>query len=282
MLLVKAPAKINWSLSVLRKREDGFHDIVSLIQGVTLWDTLIFERSEKTEIISNIPIEKETNLVYRAILAFREYTGVKGELKIKLYKEIPIGAGLGGGSSDAAFTLKALNQLFNVGLTEEQLIEIGKNLGSDVPSFFKLPLCYVKGRGDYVKPLRITKSYTLLLVKPSFGVSTKWAYEALGRTSQLTEDWEKIDNSIGQLYENLLDGNLERLRLWNDFEEVVEERYPEIGKIRQRLIELGAKVSLMTGTGSTVFGLFRDKGEAEQASKEFSGYWSRVVQTLSE
>lgn len=279
MVTVKAPAKINWSLSVLRRREDGYHDILSLIQAVGLYDTLTFEDSQEIEIVSNQFIKKENNLVYKAIVALQNFTGINRGVKVTLKKEIPIGAGLGGGSSDGAATLKALNEFWQIGLSNEQLIEIGKTLGSDVPFFFSLPLCIVRGRGEILEPLKINKAYTLLLVKPSFGVSTRWAYEALNMRGQLTENYEKINNSIWLLYENLCKGRL-NLDLWNDFEKVVEKRYPEVGKIKRKLIEAGAKQSLMSGSGSTVFGLFEGVAEAQSALNKFSGYWCKVVQTL--
>ncbi len=279
MLTIKTPAKINWVLSVLRKRQDGYHDIISLIHAIDLYDTMIFDDSDRVEIICNMPIKMENNLVYKAIRAFQDYTGINRGIKVTLNKEIPIGAGLAGGSSDAAATLKAINKLWQIGLSNSELQQIGAKLGSDIPFFFNLPLCIVEGRGDIVKPLEIKKSHTLLLVKPPFSISTKWAYNSLTLTRELTEIYEKINNNIWQLYELLVRGD-EKLTLWNDLEKVVLQKYPEIDKIKKRLLTLGAKASLMSGSGSTVFGLFSSKEEALAASEAFSGYWCRAVQTL--
>lgn len=278
----KAFAKINWALSVLRKRQDGYHDIVSLMHAVDLHDILIFEPHSEIEIIVDVPIKKENNLVYKSARALQDYTGTKKGIRITIKKQIPVGAGLGGGSSDAATTLLALNELWELGLDSTTMLKIATSLGSDIPFFFNLPICLIEGRGDIQKPLKIEKSYTLLLVKPDFSVSTKWAYESLGmKTNQLTEDYEKINNNIWQLYRNLCSGQLVNLYLWNDLEKVVLKKYPEIEKIKKKLLEAGAVASLMSGSGSTVFGVFKDSAAASEALKIFKPYWCRVVQTLT-
>lgn len=280
MLIVKAPAKINWALSVLRKREDGYHDIISLIQTIDLYDTLIFEESEKIEIICNFPIKRENNLVYKATKAISEYKGIKKGVKITIQKEIPIGAGLAGGSSDAAATLKALNDFWKLNLSTEELIQLGKSLGSDVPFFFYPPIAMVEGKGEIISPLQIKKSYNLLLVKPSFNISTKWAYESLKIKTELTENYKKINNNIWQLYNILCEGFSNSIYLWNDLEKVVIGKYKEIELVKKRLLKVGAIVSLMSGSGSTVFGLFRNREETVAAAKNFNGYWVKIAQTL--
>ncbi len=280
MLIVKAPAKINWALSVLRKREDGYHDIISLIQTIDLYDTLIFEESEKIEIICNFPIKRENNLVYKATKAISEYKGIKKGVKITIQKEIPIGAGLAGGSSDAAATLKALNDFWKLNLSTEELIQLGKSLGSDVPFFFYPPIAMVEGKGEIISPLQIKKSYNLLLVKPSFNISTKWAYESLKIKTELTENYKKINNNIWQLYNILCEGFSNSIYLWNDLEKVVIGKYKEIELVKKRLLKVGAIISLMSGSGSTVFGLFRNREETVAAAKNFNGYWVKIAQTL--
>ncbi|WP_353685735.1 4-(cytidine 5'-diphospho)-2-C-methyl-D-erythritol kinase [Thermodesulfovibrio sp. 3462-1] len=280
MRIFKAFAKINWSLSVLRKRQDGYHDIITLMHAIDLHDTLIFKSSETIEIETNLPVKKENNLVYKAIQALQEYTKIKKGVHVILKKEIPCGAGLGGGSSDAAVTLKALNELWQLNLDIKKLHELGSSIGSDIPFFLYLPLCIVQGRGDIVKPLKIQKSYTLLLVKPDFSISTKWAYESLNFKTQLTTEYEKINNNIWQLYNLLCSGDVNSFDLWNDLEKPVLEKYPEIDKIKKKLIEAGAKKALMSGSGSTVFGLFNNEADAKKALKNFEGYWCKVVQTL--
>lgn len=279
MLTCKAFAKINWALSVLKKRDDGYHDIVSLIHAIDLYDTLFFKPSQNIEIETNLPIKKENNLVYKAIIALQNYTGIKKGVSVILKKNIPSGAGLGGGSSDAATTLKALNELWQLNLDIKTLHEIGASIGSDIPFFFYLPICIIEGRGDVVKPLRISKSYTLLLVKPDFSISTEWAYKALDLKTELTSEYEKINNNIWQLYNCLYSGD-NSFYLWNDLEKSVLGKYPEIDKIKKKLIEAGAKSSLLSGSGSTVFGIFDSRINAQRALETFKGYWCRVVQTL--
>lgn len=280
MLTIKTPSKINWSLSILKKRTDGYHDIISLIQAIDLYDTLVFEESKVIELVCNAPIKMENNLVYKAAKVLANYAGIKKGVKITIKKDIPIGAGLAGGSSDAAATLKVLNEFWNINLNSEELIQLGKSLGSDVTFFFHLPISIVEGKGEIIKPLEIKNSYNLLLIKPPFSISTRWAYESFEIKSQLTENYEKINNNIWQLYDLLCKGVLDNIYLWNDLEKPVIRRYPEIDRLKKRLLKAGAKVSLMSGSGSTVFGLFKSKEEALIASEGFNGYWVRVVQTL--
>ncbi len=281
MLTYKAFAKINWALSVLNKRNDGYHDIISLMHAIDLYDTLIFEPSSGIEIQTELPIKRENNLIYKAIIALQQYTGIKKGIKVTLQKQIPIGAGLGGGSSDAATTLKALNELWGLNLGVNTLQKIGVSIGSDVPFFFNLPLCIVEGRGDIIKPLKIEKSYTLVIVKPKFSISTKWAYEFLNLETELTTEYKKINNNIWQLYLLLYEGAYSNFHSWNDLEKSVSRKYPEIEKIKKKLLEAGALMSLLSGSGSTVFGVFNNEVDANETLKIFEGYWCKVVQTLT-
>lgn len=281
MLTYKAFAKINWALSVLNKRNDGYHDIISLMHAIDLYDTLIFEPSSGIEIQTELPIKRENNLIYKAIIALQQYTGIKKGIKVTLQKQIPIGAGLGGGSSDAATTLKALNELWGLNLGVNTLQKIGVSIGSDVPFFFNLPLCIVEGRGDIIKPLKIEKSYTLVIVKPEFSISTKWAYEFLYLETELTTEYKKINNNIWQLYLLLCEGAYSNFHSWNDLEKSVSGKYPEIEKIKKKLLEAGALMSLLSGSGSTVFGVFNNEVDANETLKIFEGYWCKVVQTLT-
>ncbi|HOA83575.1 MAG TPA: 4-(cytidine 5'-diphospho)-2-C-methyl-D-erythritol kinase [Thermodesulfovibrio thiophilus] len=281
MLTYKAFAKINWALSVLNKRNDGYHDIISLMHAIDLYDTLIFEPSSGIEIQTELPIKRENNLIYKAIIALQQYTGIKKGIKVTLQKQIPIGAGLGGGSSDAATTLKALNELWGLNLGVNTLQKIGVSIGSDVPFFFNLPLCIVEGRGDIIKPLKIEKSYTLVIVKPEFSISTKWAYEFLNLETELTTEYKKINNNIWQLYLLLCEGAYSNFHSWNDLEKSVSGKYPEIEKIKKKLLEAGALMSLLSGSGSTVFGVFNNEVDANETLKIFEGYWCKVVQTLT-
>lgn len=280
MLTYKAYAKINWALSVLRKRDDGYHDIVSLMHAIDLYDTMISEPCSDIKIEINFPIKKEDNLVYKAIKALQNYTGVKKGVKIIIEKRIPIGAGLGGGSSDAATAIKALNELWQLNLSIDKLHEIGASIGSDIPFFFYLPMSIAQGRGEIIKPLKIQKSYMILLVKPAFSISTKLVYEFLERKTQLTTEHENVNNNIWQLYNYLYTGQIKKISLWNDLEETVIKQYPEIGKIKKKLIDTGAEQTLLSGSGSAVFGVFQSEVEVKKAAKEFKRYWHTVTRTL--
>ncbi|MFO0752168.1 MAG: 4-(cytidine 5'-diphospho)-2-C-methyl-D-erythritol kinase [Thermodesulfovibrionales bacterium] len=292
MLTVTAPAKINWSLYVLGRREDGYHTILSLMQRIGLYDTLTFEASSRLELHAAMDLPPERNLVFRAAAMLREHTGTKAGARITLKKEIPAGAGLGGGSSDAASALLGLNTLWGLGLSRSELKELGGRLGSDVPFFLEeAPLAVAEGRGEVLSPLSLAASYSVLVVHPAFSVSTAWAYGALDAalrsgSSGTPRELTKADNSMNNIkfiYEALAAGFLHRLSslVHNDFEEVVSGEHPVIGAIKARMREQGAVVALMSGSGSAVFGLFEDSEQALSVSRSFAPFFSRVAETLS-
>lgn len=291
MFSILAPAKINWSLKVLNQRPDGYHNIISLLQCIELFDELKFELSNNIELISNLDIPIEQNLVYKAALVFKEYYKVDEGAKIWLHKSIPTGAGLGGGSSDAAHTLIGLNRLWKLKLDNDKLMKIGQKIGSDVPFFFNCPLAKVKGRGEIVTPLNIETSYTLLLVKPLINIPTSWAYRTLKqlRTNKsqfldnkenTTELKEKVDTLL--IYKALIQRDFTLLRelLNNDFESLIINHFPIIGEIKNELLNSGAHIAMLTGSGSTVFGVFNNRHDALIASKIFKSYWHAVVDTI--
>jgi 4-diphosphocytidyl-2-C-methyl-D-erythritol kinase len=291
-LILKAPAKINWSLYVLNKRDDGYHNILSLMHCIGLYDTLTFEHSDTIELITDMDIPPHQNLVYKAAQSLQSYAGVKNGAKIVLKKEIPSGAGLGGGSSNAAYTLIGLNKLWGLGLKIDELKAIGSMIGSDVPFFFGNmagnPMAIAEGRGEILTPLKIDRSYTLLLIKPSISIPTAWAYEKLG--SRVGGQWSKAEltktvdniNNINLIYNALKTGDIFFLKagIHNDFEDAVIEEYPIIGSLKGKLLNAGASMAVMSGSGSTVFGLFEDRDKAVNASRQFSSQWNRVVETL--
>lgn len=299
MLTLNAPAKINWSLYVLNKRDDGYHNIISLMHCIGLYDTLTFEPSDTIELVSDMDIPDNQNLVYKAALKLRSYAGTKMGAKIALKKEIPSGAGLGGGSSDAAYTLIGLNKLWGLGLNESELKGMGSGLGADVPFFFDCPIAVAEGKGEILTPLNISLPYTLLVVKPPISVSTAWAYEQIGArgkgqgaettetgddeqvASELTKTGDKINN-IKLIYGALKKGDTSFLKakVHNDFECVIKQKHPVIGDVKEELLNAGAVLSIMSGSGSAVFGLFEDRDTAISVLSRFSSYWNRVVETL--
>jgi len=281
VLTLSAPAKINWFLQVLRKRDDGYHDIISLMQYVTLSDTLTMEHSDEIEVITEPNIPQEENLVHKAALLMRERSGIKSGARITLKKEIPISAGLGGGSSDAATSLIGLSRLWNLDLTRRELSELGGALGSDVPFFFHGPAAVVKGRGEIVFPVRLQAAYPLVLVKPPVAVSTAWAYTQM-TVSPDAKVLTKKHNNIKLFRQALENGDFSWLSSLNrnDLEPPVVKRYPIIYEIKQKLMLNGAVFSAMSGSGSTVFGVFRTDEEANRAVESLSAHWCKVVKTV--
>jgi len=284
MLTVKAPAKINWSLFVLDKREDGYHNIFSLLHCIGLYDILEFELSDALTLESDMDIPCERNLVYKAASLLKNYSGTGKGARIILRKEIPSGAGLGGGSSDAAYTLMALNNFWELDLGKDELKALGTHLGSDVPFFFDGPLAAAEGRGEKLTSLPVAKSYVLLLVKADCSVSTAWAYGALDREGKMA--FEKIENkknNIQLICRALASGDIYSIagNAHNDFENAVIRHYPVIGTVKQQLLKNGAVMALMSGSGSTVFGLFNDENGALKASGNFQSFFCRVVKTLT-
>jgi 4-diphosphocytidyl-2-C-methyl-D-erythritol kinase len=274
---LKAPAKINWFLSVLNKREDGYHDIVSSLQCVELFDILSFEEAGEIHLLSEMGIPAEGNLVYKAAVLLKKMSSYKRGARIHLQKNIPVAAGLGGGSSDAAATLIGLNRLWGLNLDKKTLMRLAAEIGSDVPFFLSGTLSLAEGRGEKVTDLPAESSAIILLVKPDIAVSTSWAYQSY--KTGLTK--KPVD--IKLFCQALVSRNFFLLRdmVGNDLEEVVFGKYPAVGKIKRILLENGALFSLMSGSGSAVFGVFHTMEEAFRASQCLQGEWCRVVRTLN-
>lgn len=284
MINIRTPAKINLCLHVLNKRDDGYHNIISLMQCVSIFDTLLIEPSEKIELESSMDVPAEQNLVYRAAMLLREQTGSKMGARIRLDKEIPSGAGLGGGSSDAAAAICSLNKLWKTGLDINELKALGALLGSDVPFFIQGPLAIAEGRGEKLSSISPAVSFPVVLVKPDVSVPTPWAYSMLRRSGELTNQGSKIDN-IKLIYQAIRQGDytLFSSLASNDFEDAVMDHFPVINEIKGLLKEQGACASLMSGSGSSVFGIFRNSSVAEAAASALSDrFWCRAADSLTE
>ncbi len=263
---MKSPAKINLGLNILRKRDDGFHDIESIMYQLGLTDTLIFEKTdtfsfstENLELSSDI----SNNLIVRAVRKLEEITGKHLDIKITLEKNIPMGAGLGGGSSNAAITLTALNELFGLDLTDAVLLRLAGHLGSDVPFFIKPAPAYATSRGEVLKRFAFELPYSIVLVNPGIHVSTPWAYKNVTPSMPETPLREWIEKGTFNAEELL--GYLK-----NDFEIPVFTAFPEIKTIKEKLLQSGAIFALMSGSGSSVFALFDDPQKAEDAFTKFN------------
>ncbi|MGC2064044.1 MAG: 4-(cytidine 5'-diphospho)-2-C-methyl-D-erythritol kinase [Thermodesulfovibrionales bacterium] len=275
-MVLKAPAKINWFLQIAGKRDDGYHDIVSVMQRVSLYDTLIFEESGTLELVSGIDLPVKENLVYLAAELLREVAGCRLGARITLKKNIPPAAGLGGGSSDAAAALSGLNRLWKLGLDDQTLRVLGSRLGSDIPFFIGPPCALAEGRGERVTPLPAGgRSWSLLLVKPDVGIPTAWAYRNYRMLTKKTVDIKLFCQALDRR-----DFSTLRKIVFNDLEEVVIPQYQVIAGLKTRLLEQGAEFSLMSGSGSTVFGVFRSPEDARKAAEGFTDTWSCVVDTI--
>lgn len=276
-LVIKAPAKINWFLTVRERRGDGYHDISSVMQSVSLYDTVELESASRLELITAMDIPEEQNLAFRAAALLREHAGTDKGAVIRLTKAIPAAAGLGGGSSDAAAVLTGLNRLWGLNLTAAQLRGLAGRLGSDVPFFIGGGMALAEGRGEVISPLRSNGSIPLVLTKPEVAVSTAWAYGIY--VPELTKKIIDI-----KLFCHALDGkDFVSLRQFvhNDLERAVMRSFPVIAEIKRQLVGSGAAFAAMSGSGPTVFGVFEKRETAEAAAARMGTHWSMVVETLA-
>ncbi len=258
----RSPAKVNLILKVLRKRGDGYHDIFSVMQPVSLYDLISIEVKTGDGITveccaPGVPSDS-SNLAYRAAGLFIEKTGIRRRVEIKIDKNIPAGAGLGGGSSNAATVLMGLNEILDAGLSEQSLMESGAALGSDVPFFMLGGPALAMGTGVVLRRIPLPR-YQYILINPGFKVSTAWAYSNLDLTKKAE------DNNL--IYSEDSIGDIERLKgcLVNDLERVTLPEHPELSAIKNALLENGAAGALMSGSGPTVFGVYRDGAGADAA-----------------
>jgi 4-diphosphocytidyl-2-C-methyl-D-erythritol kinase len=252
-LHLESPAKVNLRLEILKKREDGYHELRTVFQKISLHDTLHFSLKKGRGVsikadYPKLPVGKN-NLVYKAAQSMLKVSGYKEGIHVEIEKRIPLGAGLGGGSSNAATTLRALNQLLEIGLSKKELMGMGLEIGADVPFFFLKGAAIGSGIGERLKKVKLPNLW-YVLIYPNFEVSTRWAYQNLVLTNQ-------------QFHINLHEflktpGGISRILL-NHLEAVVSKKYPQIGLMKKTLFSAGALGALMTGSGPTVFGFFQEE-----------------------
>lgn len=259
-----APAKINLRLEVHEKRVDGYHEIRSIMVKVGLYDVLsLCPTPEGVKMTTNnkqIPLD-HGNLAFKAASLLMRDANVPGGLHIHLEKNIPIAAGLGGGSSDAATTMKGINQQYGLNYSPAELMKLGAKIGADVPFFFSPGPAFASGIGERLSPIKLTPSFWILFVTPSISVSTAWAY------SQIHTQPKKSTLNFLEKIDLLKFG---KEILYNDLESVVIPHFPEIGMIKQIVEGFGAWGSLMSGSGPTVFGIFFEEREAKRAEKNLA------------
>ncbi|MFH1187813.1 MAG: 4-(cytidine 5'-diphospho)-2-C-methyl-D-erythritol kinase [bacterium] len=265
----KAYAKINLTLEVLEKLSCGYHKIESVFQKVSLCDIIKIESAKNgIKIVCNdkdIPLD-EKNICWQIaeILQKKFKPSINGKtgVKISINKKIPIGGGLGGGSSDAAAALLELNKFWKLNLSQRQMINISAKVGKDIP-FFLTPksTSLARGLGEKIKDLSRSPALHLVLINPEFKVSTKWAY------NNLTLEAKKYQKAANKMIKAINENNFDKIsqNLYNDFEPSVIKHFPKIGKIKKDLLKNGAAASLMSGSGSSVYGIFKNKKEAAGA-----------------
>ncbi len=260
-LTLKAPAKINLYLNVLGKRKDGYHEIESVAQTISVYDILHFEKIKRgIQVICDHPLlpSGENNLVYKAARLFFNLTNLTSGVKISVEKKIPLEAGLGGGSTDAASTLLGLNLLFDTNIPLSHLVDISSQLGTDVPFCLIRGTALLRGRGDKVYPLPPIKEGWIVLVYPKISISTSWVYSQI--SPRLTPKSSHNKLTIDELKKKMVSGKLIEIKnlLYNKLEEVVIDKFPILESIKQEMKKGGAKGVLMSGSGSTIFGIVED------------------------
>ena len=259
-----SPAKINLSLDVIKKRNDGYHELKMIMQTVSLYNELDIIKDNEINIKNAKKYSSSENftITYKAANLFFEYTGIKGGCKILINKNIPDGAGLGGSSSDAATVLIALNEIYHTNLTKTELINIASKIGADVPFFIVKGTCLAEGIGEKLTKIENKTNPFVLIYKPDFSISTKWAYENLNLDNKPSYNIEKIVKSLKNESYNFND-------IFNYLEKISTKSYPEINNIKFKMKKLGATASLMSGSGSSVFGIYNDKIVANNALLSF-------------
>lgn len=275
---IRAYGKVNLALDVVGKRQDGYHLLKMIMQTVDIYDVLTFKKGSKgITITSNkefVPTD-ERNLVYKAIMLFCNTYNIEPAIEVNIQKNIPVEAGMAGGSTDAAASLKAMRDLYVPEITNEELMKISVKIGADVPYCINGGTALCEGIGEVITPLKPFENKLLLVVKPNFGVSTVGTYKAF-KIDEIKEhpNVEKLvlaieDNDMKYVAHNM--GNL--------LEMVTTKEHPEINEIKNIMLNMGAEGAMMSGSGPTVFGLFESIEKAEKCAKELKSNYKEVFVT---
>ncbi|MHB0969712.1 MAG: 4-(cytidine 5'-diphospho)-2-C-methyl-D-erythritol kinase [Thermoanaerobaculia bacterium] len=272
MFTIRSYAKINWFLRILGRRGDGFHDLETLFQTIDLHDDIVFEPASRDSLRCDDPSipTDGSNLVLRALAMLRETRDVP-PLAIRIRKRIPSGGGLGGGSSNAAATLRAADAIFNLGVRDDELNRIAGSLGSDIPFFLVGGTAYATGRGEILAPLDAVGPAPLLLLLPKDKVATPAAYRALADRRQRLRVAGSVPRGVDAI-RFAVAGGIRALcgEITNDLESPVFDMVPSLRRWKLRLVEEGAIASLMSGSGSTLFGVFEDPALRDRAAERLA------------
>ncbi|RVU55119.1 4-(cytidine 5'-diphospho)-2-C-methyl-D-erythritol kinase [Anaerosphaera multitolerans] len=262
---VKSYGKINLALDVINKREDGYHNIKTIMQKISLYDEMEFKKGSGGIVIdSNLTLKLEENLIYKSWAALCQYVGEELPLEVRLKKNLPLASGLAGGTGNGALTLKALNELYNLKLSLGELQSMSLKLGADFPYMLQGGTVLAEGIGEKLKTLKSFNEIEVLIVNPGYEISTKEVYENLDLSSRRI-NFKKIIDLMEENSPLKLRGVLE-----NKMEDYVFKRHLDIKEIKTELESMGA-ASLMSGTGATVFGLFEDSKTIRKAFNKFKG-----------
>ncbi len=275
-MFITCNAKINIGLEILNKRTDDYHNINTIFHKICLADELIIENSENFIFVfnSDMQIQQENNLAYKAALEFqRVFKLDKLPVKITITKHIPAGAGLAGGSSDAANVMRGLANFFNLPLNNDELIAAATALGSDIPFFLQDKTSAIgKSRGEILTPFQLRLPYYIVLIMPGIHISTAAAYKSLNRTYEpiATSDHSELIHTLIHQPEKL------REYVKNDFEETAFKQEPQLATIKSELYDSGALFALMSGSGSTIYGFFNDEKSVKAAVEKFPTYRTHI------
>ena len=264
-LICPSHSKVNIGLKVLSQRDDGYYNIHTIFQELNFGDSIYIEKKDQgCKIISNVDwiSTDKSNICFKAYIAIKkEFSEVEG-IHIKIDKKIPIGSGLGGGSANAGALLKGIKKLYKLGATESTLEKIGGTIGADVPFFIKGKTQLGEGVGNKLTQISKTLMGIYLLVIPEISVSTEWAYSVI--KNKLNHQDKKAN------FSSFFNGDYSSLKFFeNDFERIVIPAYPEIGAIKNKLLKLGARFASLSGSGSTVYGIFDEDASAKEAELFF-------------
>lgn len=280
-IIEKAPAKINLGLDVLGKRADGYHELEMVMSSVDLADRLIMEEVEEDKIIIEtnkafLPIDKRNN-VYQAASIVKKRYGINKGILIRITKNIPVAAGLGGGSTDCAAALRGMDRLWQLGLTMPELIDIGMEVGTDVPYCIYGTTAFISGKGEKVTPLRPMPQCWVVLVKPRLSVSTGKIFQEVDLDQLHHPDIQELSDAIlAEDYQRMI------AAMGNSLESITIPKHPVVQQIKERMMKYGADVALMTGSGPTVFALCQKYSRAQRVYNALKGFCEEVylVRTL--
>ena len=269
---INSYAKINLGLHILNKRQDEYHNIITIFQEIDFCDQIFIEKSDDFIFETNVDwLDKKNNTCIQAFSATKQKFPNISNIKINLIKNIPPGAGLGGGSSNGTSILKGINELFALKMNHDELIELSKKISADSPFFVNGGLQIGEGIGGDLSPIKSSlNGVYILLVMPDIKIDTKNAYKKC-----LLKD--KTNIKFAGMLDELKNYDLSSELFYNDFEVYVFKTHPEIGKIKLTILDLGAKYASLSGSGSTVFGIFSNKKDALKAHQFFSPHFSTIV-----